>query len=251
MHKTLTAPTGAATASFMSQTDTAPPRPRTNLYLITPPHLADEVAFIASLKEVLETGLVTALQIRLKAADRTSLDKAATRRLANAIIPSAQAAGTAVFINDDAALAVELGADGVHLGRSDMPVKAARALLQDTMIIGATCHDSRHAAMQAGEDGADYVAFGAFYPTTTKDAPTRAEPDILEWWQELFELPCVAIGGITLENAAPLIQAGADFIAVSAGVWQYPEGPVAAIKAFDALLTAEHARFTSILQATI
>jgi len=226
----------------MNTTEDAPPRPRANLYLITPPRLAEEAAFITTLKAVLETGLVTALQIRLKETDNTSIDVVTTRRLANAVLDQAQAAGTAVFINDDPELAVELGADGVHLGRQDMDLKSARALLQDDMIIGATCHDSRHLAMQAGENGADYVAFGAFYPTATKEASTRADPDILDWWQHLMELPCVAIGGITLENAAPLIQAGADFIAVSAGVWRHGDGPVAAVQAFDALLTAEHAK---------
>lgn len=223
----------------MSTSEEVPPRPRTNLYLITPPHFTDEDIFTATLLEVIATGCVTALQIRLKEEGSDGIDIAPTRRLAGAIMDKAQAAGTAIFINDSVELAVELGADGVHLGRSDMPVKEARALLSDDMIIGATCHNSRHLAMQAGEDGADYVAFGAFYPTTTKDAPTTATPDLLDWWQELFELPCVAIGGITLENAAPLITAGADFIAVSAGVWQYEHGPVAAVKAFDALLNAD------------
>lgn len=227
----------------MSKDDDFIPRPRANLYLITPPRVADEDAFTTSLKTVLETGFVTALQIRMKAEDGTSIDVAATKRIANAVTGTAQAAGTAVFINDDPQLAVELGADGVHLGRSDMSIKEARTLLQDDMIIGATCHDSRHVAMRAGEDGADYVAFGAFFPTTTKDASTTATPEILEWWQHLMELPCVAIGGITLENAAPLVQAGADFIAVSAGVWNHADGPVAAVTAFNALLDAEYDAF--------
>ena len=220
----------------MSKTDDAPPRPPTQLYLITPPQLADEAAFVAVLKDVFATGHVAALQIRLKLDDQTGIDKAATRSLANAITPMAQAAECAIFINDDPELAVELGADGVHLGRSDMSIKDARALLHDDMIIGATCHDSRHLAMEAGEDGADYVAFGAFFPTATKDASTTAAPDILDWWQHLMELPCVAIGGITVDNAAPLISAGADFLAVSAGVWQHEAGPVAAVEAFAALM---------------
>lgn len=226
----------------MSKNDEDPKRPRTNLYLITPPQLETEARFAAVLGEVLQTGFVTALQIRLKTPDNASIDRAATRSLANAIIPMAQAAGTVVFINDDPVLAVELGADGVHLGRQDMSIKDARALLADDMIIGATCHDSRHLAMQAGEDGADYVAFGAFYPTRTKEAATGATPDLLEWWQHLMELPCVAIGGITLENATPLIEAGADFIAVSAGVWHHKDGPIAAVEAFDQLLTEAYAK---------
>lgn len=220
----------------MTKTNTSK-RPATQLYLITPPRLDDEDAFVKTLQAVLETGHVTALQIRLKSADDKAIDAPATRSLAGTIIPIAQSLGTAVFINDSVELAVELGADGVHLGRQDMPVKEARALLQDEMIIGATCHDSRHLAMQAGEDGADYVAFGAFYPTTTKDASTTTDPDILNWWQHLMELPCVAIGGITLDNAAPLIEAGADFLAVSAGIWQHEAGPVAAVEAFAALLS--------------
>lgn len=213
-------------------------RPQTKLYLITPPRIDDETAFIATLKDVLATGHITALQIRLKAADGSTIDRAATRQLGGAVIPLAQSLGTAVFINDDAELAVELGADGVHLGRQDMPIKEARTLLPEEMIIGATCHNSRHLAMQAGEDGADYVAFGAFFPTGTKDAATTATPDLLTWWQHLMELPCVAIGGITTENAAPLIAAGADFLAVSAGIWQYKDGPVAAVEAFAALTDA-------------
>ena len=220
----------------MSNTHEAPARPPTQLYLITPPQLPDETAFIEMLEAVFATGHVAALQIRLKQDNNTSIDKAATRSLANAITPMAQAAECAIFINDDPELAVELGADGVHLGRTDMSIKDARALLHDDMIIGATCHDSRHLAMEAGEDGADYVAFGAFFPTSTKDAATTASPDILDWWQHLMEIPCVAIGGITAENAAPLITAGADFLAVSAGVWQYKDGPVAAVEAFAALI---------------
>lgn len=227
----------------MSQDDDFIPRPRANLYLITPPRVEDEATFIASLKEVLQTGFVTALQIRMKAEDGVTINTAATKRIANAVMDTAQAAGTAVFINDDPQLAVELGADGVHLGRADMSIKEARALLPDDMIIGATCHDSRHVAMKAGEDGADYVAFGAFYPTTTKTALITATPDILEWWQHLMELPCVAIGGITLDNAAGLVQAGADFIAVSAGIWAHKDGPLAAVHAFNALLDAEFEAF--------
>ena len=220
----------------MSTSDDIPARPNTKLYLITPPRLDDEAHFIALLKNVLDTGKVAALQLRFKLADDATIDAPTTRRIANAILPTAHATETAVFINDDVELAVELGADGVHLGRSDMPIKQARELLAEDMIIGATCHDSRHLAMQAGEDGADYVAFGAFFPTSTKDAATRTTPDILEWWQHLMEIPCVAIGGINVENAAQLAQAGADFLAGSAGIWQHENGPISAVEVFDTLL---------------
>ncbi|MEL7454133.1 MAG: thiamine phosphate synthase, partial [Pseudomonadota bacterium] len=152
-----------------------------------------------------------------------------------ASVPIAQAAGVAVFINDAADIAAETGADGVHLGQEDGTVKEARTLLGPDAIIGVTCHDSRHLAMVAGEAGADYVAFGAFYPTTTKTVAYHAHPELLTWWQELMEIPCVAIGGITHQNAEPLARAGADFLAVSAGVWAHPDGPAAAVGIFQNL----------------
>ena len=155
--------------------------------------------------------------------------------LGRQIIARAQDRGVAVLINDRPDLAAELGADGVHIGQQDMPYARARKLVGEGAIVGVTCHDSRHLAMEAGEAGADYVAFGAFYPTETKDPATRAELELLTWWQEMMELPCVAIGGITTGNARPLVEAGADFLAVSAGVWGGPGGPGEAVKAFNTL----------------
>jgi thiamine-phosphate pyrophosphorylase len=142
---------------------------------------------------------------------------------------------TAFIVNDSISLAKRLGADGVHLGQQDASVKEARELLGRDAQIGVTCHDSRHLAMDAGEAGADYVAFGAFYPTTTKEVSHQADPALLGWWSTIFELPCVAIGGITADNAAPLIAAGADFIAVAGAVWNN-EDPVAAVRRFAPLL---------------
>ena len=139
------------------------------------------------------------------------------------------------IVNDRPDLANKLGADGVHVGQEDASYADARALLGPERIVGVTCHNSRHLAIEAAEAGADYVAFGAFYPTATKEPKTRAEPEILEWWSEMMVVPCVAIGGITVENAPPLIEAGADFLAVAAGVWDHPDGPAAAVKAFNAL----------------
>ena len=138
----------------------------------------------------------------------------------------------AFILNDRPDLALELGCDGVHLGQQDTPAREARRLLGDDRIVGVTCHNSRHLAMEAAEAGADYVAFGAFHPSATKEPPTIADPEILGWWSEIMTVPCVAIGGITVDNCGPLIEAGADFIAVSAGVWQHPEGPAAAVRAF-------------------
>jgi thiamine-phosphate pyrophosphorylase len=149
-----------------------------------------------------------------------------------ALMPVAQSRDVAFLLNDDAALAVRLGCDGAHLGQADGDHRAARRLL-DGRILGITCHDSRHLAMEAGEAGADYVAFGAFFPTATKDAPTRADPDILRWWSEMMEIPCVAIGGITAANCAPLVEAGADFLAVVGAVWAHPEGAAAGVRAMN------------------
>ncbi len=215
-------------------TDKAPPRPRTRLYLITPPQIADVQAFRKSLEDVLQAGDVASLQLRLKGAEGM-IDMQATQELSAAVTAMAQEAGVAVLINDSAELARELAADGVHLGWSDMPLKTARALLGPDAIIGATAKNSYHRAMQAGEDGADYVAFGAFYPTTTKEGTVPAELELLEVWQAAMLVPCVAIGGITVSNAAPLVTAGADFLAVSSGVWAHEEGPAAAVRAFNAL----------------
>ena len=215
--------------------DKIPLRERTRLYLITPPRIDDVPEFAAVLEGALEAGDVACLQIRLKGDDGL-IDAAATREVAEAVTAMAQAYGVAIIINDSPELAVELGADGVHIGPEDMTIKQAREIVGPDIILGATAKNSRHAAMAAGEQGADYVAFGAFYPTATKAGTVPAELELLEFWQETMELPCVAIGGITVENAAPLVTAGADFLAVSSGVWNHPQGAAAAIMAFNALL---------------
>jgi len=202
------------------------------LYLITPPALDDLDAFSRDLAAALDGGDVAALQIRLKDVP----DEAIAAAVA-ALAPIARAHEVAVILNDRPDLAARLGCDGVHVGQGDMSYKEARKLMGPNAMIGVTCHDSRHLAMEAAEAGADYVAFGAFFPTTTKDAPTTAEPEILSIWQETMEVPSVAIGGITAENAADLATAGADFLAVSAGVWKHPQGPAAGVAALNAAIT--------------
>lgn len=201
------------------------------LYLITPPALTDLTAFGLELTRALEGGDVAALQIRLK-----DVSDAAIAEAVAALAPIARAHDVAVILNDRPDLAASLDCDGVHVGQGDMPYAAARKLMGKDRMVGVTCHDSRHLAMEAAEAGADYVAFGAFFPTTTKDAPTTADPEILSIWQEVMETPSVAIGGITADNAAGLAQAGADFLAVSAGVWAYPQGPGAAVAALNAAI---------------
>jgi thiamine-phosphate pyrophosphorylase len=200
------------------------------LYLITPPKLDDVPAFAKTLAATLDAGDVACVQLRLK-----DLSDDALCRAIDFLRPQAQRRGVAFLLNDRPDLAFETGCDGVHVGQDDTPYREARAIVGPDRIVGVTCHGSRHLAMEAGEAGADYVAFGAFYPTSTKDAAIEADPAILAWWSELMEIPCVAIGGITVDNAAPLVASGADFLAVAAGVWNHPAGPAAAVVAFNRL----------------
>ncbi len=204
-------------------------RPACQLYLISPPTI--DAGFLDRLTAAFDAGPVRAFQLRLK-----GLDDHAIARLADPIQRLCADREVTFIVNDSMALAKRLGADGVHLGQDDGDPRDARAMLGPMAQIGVTCHDSRHLAMEAGEAGADYVAFGSFYPTTTKEVRHKPEPSILGWWTTLFEPPCVAIGGITPANAGPLIAAGADFIAVSGAVWNHPQGEAAAIKAFAAVL---------------
>jgi thiamine-phosphate pyrophosphorylase len=189
-----------------------PHRPPCHLYLISPLDVGG--GFPDRLARALDAGSVAAFQFRVK-----GVDEHQAARLAEPLQRICADRDVTFIVNDSIALARRLGADGVHLGQGDGEVADARARLGREAQIGVTCHASRHLAMDAGEAGADYVAFGAFFPTTTKVAEHRAEPDVLTWWQSLFELPCVAIGGITPTNCAPLVQAGADFLAVSGAVW--------------------------------
>jgi thiamine-phosphate pyrophosphorylase len=201
------------------------------LYLITPPTIEDPDAFAALVDEALQGGDVAALQVRLKDTPDRHINT-----VVKALKPVCEAQGVALILNDRPDLAIRLGCDGVHVGQQDAPYEEARRIMGKDRIVGVTCHDSRHLAMDASEAGADYVAFGAFFPTTTKDALTHADIAILDIWQEAMTTPCVAIGGITVDNCAALIEAGADFLAVSAGVWAYPEGPRAAVATFNAKL---------------
>jgi thiamine-phosphate pyrophosphorylase len=198
------------------------------LYLITPPQIDSLEAFRAALSLALEAGDVAALQVRFKQASDDDLAAAVM-----ALAPIARSHEVSLILNDRPDLAARLNCDGVHIGQQDGPVGAARAQISTDRILGVTCHDSRHLAMAAAEGGADYVAFGAFYPTATKRTTARPIPEILSIWQETMLIPCVAIGGITVDNCRPLVEAGADFLAVSAGVWDYGDGPAAAVRAFN------------------
>jgi thiamine-phosphate pyrophosphorylase len=206
------------------------------LYLITPPAIVDLSAFSVELEKACDAGAVACLQLRLKSPDGEPASDREIIAAAEVLAPVAHARGIAFLINDRADLAMQSGADGVHIGQSDTPYAKARKILGDDATIGVTCHNSRHLAMEAGEAGADYVAFGAFYTTQTKQTKFTAEPHMLEWWNYATTVPSVAIGGITPENCGALVRAGADFLAVSSAVWDCPDGPAAAIKAFEAAI---------------
>jgi thiamine-phosphate pyrophosphorylase len=198
------------------------------LYLISPLDVSGD--FPDRLARALEAGPAAAFQFRVK-----GIDEHEAARLAEPLQAICAAREVAFIVNDSIGLAKRLGADGVHLGQSDGSVAEARERLGREAQIGVTCHNSRHFAIEAGETGADYVAFGAFFPTFTKTVEHHAEPEILTWWQSLIEIPCVAIGGITPENCTPLVEAGADFLAVCGAVWNGDEA--AAVRAFTAVLS--------------
>ena len=203
---------------------------RCRLYLVTPPTLPPD--FADTLAAALDAGDVASLQLRLKDASPDTVQRAV-----ETLMPVAHSRDVAFLLNDDAILAARLGCDGAHLGQSDGDHAGARMLL-DGRILGITCHASRHLAMSAGELGADYVAFGAFFPTTTKATEHVADVDLLRWWGEVMTVPTVAIGGITAGNCAPLVEAGADFLAVVGAVWAHPDGAAAGVRAMNAAIAA-------------
>jgi thiamine-phosphate pyrophosphorylase len=208
---------------------------RCRLYLISPPTI-ELAKFADSLKAAFDGGDVGSFQLRLKDASDSEILKATEK-----LLPICHEHEAAFIMNDRPDLAVQSGADGVHLGQEDlekMPIKKARSILGEQGVIGVSCHDSRHLAMEAGEQGADYVAFGAFHTTKSKSPEKLAKygvptPDLLSWWQAYMILPCVAIGGMTPANCMPLVRAGADFIAVITAVWEHPEGPKKAVAEFN------------------
>jgi thiamine-phosphate pyrophosphorylase len=202
------------------------------LYLITPTQIDTSalLPFAERLDAALGAGDVACVQLRMKDVSDDEILRAGER-----LMPIAQTAGAAFVVNDRPDLALKLGADGAHIGQDDVSLEETRRILGPDRIVGVTAHASRHLAMEAAQSGADYVAFGAFFETRTKHAKSRADLELLKWWRDLMEVPCVAIGGITPENARPLIEAGADFLAVSSGVWDHPHGPEEAVRAFNRL----------------
>lgn len=209
--------------SIMTDTDF-----RCRLYLITPPVIDDLDAFADQFAAALGGGDVACVQLRLK-----DVDDDEWLRVAKRLMPLAQDRDVAFLINDRPDIARAVGADGTHVGQDDTPYQMARDIVGPDAIVGVTCHNSRHLAMEAAEAGADYVAFGAFFPTATKEAKSVADLETLQWWCELMEVPVVCIGGITVDNCGPLVAAGADFLAVIGGVWNHADGPAEAVRAFN------------------
>jgi len=179
---------------------------------------------------------VAAVQLRLKEVSDDALCRACDR-----LRPICQDRGVAFLVNDRPDIAARCGADGVHIGQEDGGYEAARRCVGADAIVGVTCHASRHLAMEAAERGADYVAFGAFFPTRTKTPVSRAAPELLRDWSATTTVPSVAIGGITAANCGVLVEAGADFLAVAAGLWEHADGPAAAVKAFAAAIARAEA----------
>ena len=210
------------------------------LYLVSPPRIDDLAGFVEEFKAALDGGDVACFQLRLKTENGPASDDEIIEAT-QLLLPIARKQEVAFLINDRPDLAAKTRADGVHIGQSDGSIEAAREVLGDDATVGVTCHDSKHLALIAGEGGADYVAFGAFFPTDTKEAPTRAEPDILEWWSYATTVPSVAIGGITAENCAPLVRAGADFLAVSGSVWRHKDGPGVGVKELNDAISSSAA----------
>jgi len=206
------------------------------LYLISPPRIGDPTGFAARLADALSGGDVACVQLRLKSPEGVAAADAEILAAAAAMSPVLRAAGVHFLINDRPDLAKRAGADGVHIGQGDASYADARRMLGPDATIGVTCHNSFDLAIAAGEAGADYVAFGAFFPTRTKEAPMRAEISLIENWAMATTVPCVAIGGVEAGNCGPIVAAGADFIAVSAAVWNAVEGPAAAVRRLNAAI---------------
>lgn len=217
-------------------TDSSPIDP-CQIYLLTPPVIDDVETFLVALEAALSAAPVACLQLRLK-----DIEDSALIQQGIAIREVCHRFGVTVLVNDRPDLVAAIGADGAHIGQDDMDYFSSRELLGGDAIIGVTCHNSKGLAFEAASAGADYVAFGAFFETSTKEPKARAELEILTWWHEAVEIPSVAIGGITVENAVQVIQAGADFIAVTAGVWSHPDGPAAAVSQFSALCSEHSAQ---------
>jgi thiamine-phosphate pyrophosphorylase len=210
------------------------PVDRCRLYLVTPPKF-ERRAFADLLRRALDGGDVASVQLRLKDAGDDDIIRAI-----EALKPVAEKRDVAFILNDRPDLAAATGCDGVHVGQEDASYEEARAIVGRDAIVGVTCHDSMHLAMEAAEQGADYVAFGAFFPTRTKEAKHHATMELLSDWSTAMVVPCVAIGGITPENCGPLVAAGADFLAVVSAVWDARDGPDGAVRRFNAAIDAAH-----------
>lgn len=194
------------------------------IYLISPPQI-ELKDFSLKLENALKTGFVPSFQLRLK-----NYSPSEIKKISQEIKKICDENNCLFLLNDFYEIALEVGASGVHVGIDDKKISQIRQNSPKNFVIGASCYDSKHLAMEAGEQGADYISFGAFFETQTKISRGKPTVEILNWASEILNLPIVAIGGINDKNCVELVKNGADFLAVISYVWQHPEGVEVAIK---------------------
>jgi len=204
----------------------------TKIYLISPPKIIVK-DFAHSLQNALKTGLVPVFQLRLKDYERSEIKK-----IAQEIKKICHDNNCLFLLNDYYDIALEVGADGVHLGSEDKEIITARKNSAKNFIIGASCYDSRDLAIKAAEQGADYLSFGTFFLSQTKNSKGKPTTEIIEWCVEMTDLPVVAIGGINDKNCHSLVSAKVDFLSVVSYVWNHPSGEAEALRGLDSAINA-------------
>ncbi len=194
------------------------------IYLISPPQI-ELKDFSLNLDKALKTGLVPVFQLRLK-----NYSPLEIKNFSQEIKKICDNNNCLFLLNDFYEVALEIGASGVHVGIDDKKISQIRQNSPKNFVIGASCYDSKHLAMEACEQGADYISFGAFFETKTKISRGKPTFEILNWASEILNFPIVAIGGINDKNCGELVKNGADFLAVISYVWQHPQGIEVALK---------------------
>ena len=196
------------------------------IYLITPDRINLQ-KFKEDFRAVLNTGCISYAQLRLKECDDNFIIECA-----RTLLKISNYYNVPFLINDRPDIAKITGANGVHLGQKDSSPSLARKVLGNKSIIGVSCHNSIDLACNAVNMGADYVAFGGFFKSISKEVQFSAEISILEWWKKISPTPSIAIGGINKNNFKNLLTNGADHIAVISSVWSHPISPVFAINEY-------------------
>lgn len=199
----------------------------TKIYLISPPNFVEK-EFFDNLKNALKTGLVSAFQLRVKNYSNKEVEN-----LARQVKKVCLDYNCPFLLNDYLDIALNLNLEGVHLGCEDENIALARKSSHKNFIIGASCYDSKHLAFEACEQGANYISFGTFFPSITKNSKGKPEKEIISWANEILDLPTVAIGGINDSNCSSLIKEGVDFLAIISYVWNHQKGVEFALKSIS------------------